>query len=60
MPLSANELVAKFLRLQTERENLVYVIGNTELSAEEKAHLQARLQAVQNELLLLTGGISLN
>jgi hypothetical protein len=61
MPLSPHELAAaKALRLLPERENLVDVFGNTQLFAEENAHLRARLLAIQGELLQLMSGISPN
>ncbi len=55
-----NELAAKVLRLQAERENLVYVLSNTELTDEHRTLLRKQLMSVQTELVMLTGGISVN
>lgn len=55
MNFSANELTAKVLRLQTERECLVFVLGDTELSDDDNAQVRARLLAVEDELMQLTG-----
>ena len=49
MNVSANELIAKVLRLKTERECLVFVLGDTELSDEDNAQVRARLLAVEDE-----------
>ena len=56
----ANELIAKILRLQTQRDNLIYILEHTELSDEQRAQVGNRLLAVQDELVQLTGGISVN
>ena len=55
MNVSANELIAKVLRLKTERECLVFVLGDTELSDEDNAQVRARLLAVEDELVQLAG-----
>ena len=56
----ANELIAKILRLQTQRDNLIYILETGELSDEQRAQVGNRLLAVQDELVQLTGGISVN
>ena len=55
-----DQLAAKVLRLETERENLVYVLGNTELSDEHRTLLEKQLTSVKVALVMLTGGISVN
>lgn len=39
------------LRLETERENLLYVLSNTELTQEQESDVKRRLTFVENELL---------
>lgn len=41
----------KSLRLETERENLDYVLSHAELTGEEQSALKDRLAVVENELL---------
>jgi hypothetical protein len=60
MPTPGDDLAAKVLRLQAERENLVYILGNSELSEEHRILVQKQLISVQNALVMLTGGISVN
>jgi hypothetical protein len=60
MPSPEEHLMAKILRLQADRENLVYILANTELSEEHRAQLQTQLLSVQEQLVMLTGGISVN
>ena len=42
------------------RQNLVYILGDAELSKELRSKVQGWLSSVQDELVVLTGGISLN
>ena len=43
----------KSLRLETERENLDYVLSHAELTEQEQSQLKRRLAFVQEELLEL-------
>ena len=60
MPNPANELTAKILRLQAQRDDLIYILETGELSDEQRAQVENQLLAVQDELLQLKGGISEN
>jgi hypothetical protein len=60
MPSPEDELMAKILRLQADRENLVYILANAELSEQHRAQLETQLLSVQNQLTMLTSGISVN
>jgi hypothetical protein len=60
MPNPANELSAKILRLQAQRDDLIYLLETGELSEEQRAQVENQLLAVQDELLQLKGGISEN
>ena len=60
MPNPANELIAKILRLQAQRDDLIYILETGELSDEERAQVENQLLAVQDELVQLKGGISEN
>jgi flagellin-like hook-associated protein FlgL len=48
------------LRLQTQLEYIAFTLANATLSDEQKALLQSQLAAVQDELVRITGGVSLN
>jgi hypothetical protein len=56
----ADKIVAKVLRLQTQRDNVFFVLETAQLSDEQKRELLAQLSVVQDELVRLTGGMSLN
>jgi hypothetical protein len=56
----ADKTVAKVLRLQTQRDNVFFVLETARLSDEQKRELLAQLSVVQDELVRLTGGMSLN
>ena len=43
----------KGLRLETERENLDYVLSHADLTEQEEADVKQRLTVVQEELLQL-------
>ncbi len=43
----------KSLRLETERENLDYVLSHAELTEQEQSQLKRRLAVVEDELLEL-------
>jgi len=43
----------KSLRLETERENLDYVLSNAELTEQEQGDVKHRLAVVEEELLQL-------
>jgi hypothetical protein len=43
----------KSLRLETERENLDYVLSHADLTEQEEADVKQRLTVVQEELLQL-------
>jgi hypothetical protein len=60
MPNPANELIAKILRLQAQRDDLIYILETGELSDEQRAQVENQLLTVQDELLQLKGGISEN
>ena len=60
MPNPANELSAKILRLQAQRDDLIYILETGELSDEQRAQVENQLLALQDELLQLKGGISEN
>ena len=60
MPLRPDEILARVLRLQAERENIVYALANVALDDRELQLLKNRLLIVQGEIVRLTGGISLN
>ena len=60
MPNPANELIAKILRLQAQRDDLIYLLETGELSEEQRAQVENQLLALQDELLQLKGGISEN
>jgi hypothetical protein len=59
MAFPANELVAKILRLQPQRDNLIYILENVELS-DEQTRVGNRLLAVHDELVQLTDGIAVH
>ena len=46
-------ITVKRLRLETERENLDYVLSHAELTEQERLQLKSRLVFVQEELLEL-------
>jgi hypothetical protein len=48
------------LRLQTQLENIAFTLANAPLSDEQRALLQSQLAAVQDELVKISGGVSLN
>lgn len=43
----------KTLRLETERENLTYVLSHTQLTEQEKLDVRRRLDTVETEMLEL-------
>jgi hypothetical protein len=60
MPSPEDERAARILRLNTQRENIVFALTNVELSDEQKAVLRAQLSSVEDQLVLLAGEISAN
>jgi hypothetical protein len=60
MPAPEDQLKATILRLQTQLENITFTLSDAKLSEEQKALLKAQLALVQDELLRLTGGMSLH
>jgi DNA-binding NarL/FixJ family response regulator len=52
-----DQLRAKIVRLQTQRENIVFALTQVDVSDEQRAHLHAQLSSVEDELVL-TGGMS--
>jgi hypothetical protein len=60
MPTPEDQLKAMKLWLQAHVENIAFTLANAPLSDQQRALLQSQLAVVQNELLRLTGGSSLN
>jgi hypothetical protein len=60
MPAPEDQVKATILRLQTQLENITFTLSDAKLSEEQKALLKAQLALVQDELLRLTGGMSLH
>jgi hypothetical protein len=60
MPAPEDQLKATILRLQTQLENITFTLTDAKLSEEQKALLKAQLALVQDELLRLTGGMSVH
>jgi hypothetical protein len=48
-------LKAEIIRLQTQRDNIIFVLNVPDVSDEQRARLHAQLSFVQERLLLLTG-----
>jgi hypothetical protein len=60
MASPGDQLKAEILRLQTQRDNIVFALNAVDVSNHLRAQLYAQLSSVDEKLVLLTGGISPN
>ena len=60
MPSPQDERIARIIRLEAQRRNILFALIHAELSDAQKTQLEAQLADVQDELAQLTGGLSLN
>jgi hypothetical protein len=57
MAKPGDQLKAEIIRLQTQRENIIFALNVVDVSDEQKARLYAQLSSVEKQLVLLAGNI---
>lgn len=60
MAISGDQLNAEIIRLQTQRDNIIFALSVAAVSNEQRAQLHAQLSSVEDRLVMLTGGLSIH